>query len=59
MHYEINWARGFSVHNEILDWRYREFDVSAHSYSGNRRFWNTSSLKEYAERIDTGNLLPG
>ena len=59
--YEIsNWALPGSecLHN-LGYWTgvpYRGFGVSAHSYDGVRRFWNTSSLSEYASRIDTGNL---
>jgi len=59
--YEIsNWARPGSecLHN-LGYWTgvpYRGFGVSAHSYDGVQRFWNTSSLTEYASRIDGGNL---
>ena len=61
VHYEIsNWALpGFQCAHNLKYWSgapYRGFGVSAHSYSRNRRFWNTSSLKEYAERIDAGTL---
>ena len=35
---------------------YRGFGVSAHSLSNKRRFWNTSSLNQYAEMIDSGKL---
>jgi oxygen-independent coproporphyrinogen-3 oxidase len=61
-HYEIsNWALpGFQGAHNLKYWSgapYRGFGVSAHSYSRNRRFWNTSSLKEYTERIDAG-MLP-
>jgi oxygen-independent coproporphyrinogen III oxidase len=61
VHYEIsNWALpGFqSVHN-LKYWNgapYRGFGVSAHSYARNRRFWNTSSLKEYADFVDSGKV---
>jgi oxygen-independent coproporphyrinogen-3 oxidase len=60
--YEIsNWALPGSecVHN-LGYWTgvpYRGFGVSAHSYDGDQRFWNTSSLNEYASRIDAG-ILP-
>jgi oxygen-independent coproporphyrinogen III oxidase len=62
IHYEIsNWALpGFQCAHNLKYWTgapYRGFGVSAHSYSENRRSWNTSSLKEYAERIDAG-ILP-
>ena len=35
---------------------YRGFGVSAHSFAGTRRFWNTPSLKQYADMIDSGKL---
>jgi oxygen-independent coproporphyrinogen-3 oxidase len=59
--YEIsNWALPGSecLHN-LGYWTgvpYRGFGVSAHSYDGLQRFWNTSSLAEYASRIDDGKL---
>jgi oxygen-independent coproporphyrinogen-3 oxidase len=61
VHYEIsNWARpGFECRHNLKYWTgvpYRGFGVSAHSFSQTHRFWNTSSLKEYAERIDAGRL---
>ena len=61
VHYEIsNWALPGSEcrHNQKY-WNgapYRGFGVSAHSFDGSRRFWNTVSLKEYADTIDAGNL---
>ena len=62
VHYEIsNWALpGFECAHNLKYWTgaaYRGFGVSAHSFDGVSRFWNSSSLKEYAERIDSG-LLP-
>jgi oxygen-independent coproporphyrinogen-3 oxidase len=59
--YEIsNWALpGSECRHNLGYWTgvpYRGFGVSAHSYDGVRRFWNTSSMNEYASRIDTGNL---
>jgi oxygen-independent coproporphyrinogen-3 oxidase len=59
--YEIsNWALPGSecLHN-LGYWTgvpYRGFGVSAHSYNGVQRFWNTSSLNEYASCIDDGKL---
>jgi oxygen-independent coproporphyrinogen-3 oxidase len=59
--YEIsNWALPGSecLHN-LGYWTgvpYRGFGVSAHSYDGVQRFWNTSSLNEYASCIDDGKL---
>ena len=59
--YEIsNWALpGFECRHNLGYWTgalYRGFGVSAHSYDGARRFWNTASLVEYAARIDDGCL---
>jgi oxygen-independent coproporphyrinogen-3 oxidase len=59
--YEIsNWARpGSECRHNLGYWTgvpYRGFGVSAHSYDGVQRFWNSSSLNEYASRIDAGNL---
>jgi oxygen-independent coproporphyrinogen-3 oxidase len=63
VHYEIsNWAKpGFECRHNLKYWTgapYRGFGVSAHSYSAEdvRRFWNTASLKEYAEALDGGKL---
>jgi len=60
-HYEIsNWARpGFECRHNLKYWTgvpYRGFGVSAHSFSKTRRFWNTNSLKDYAELLDAGKL---
>ena len=59
--YEIsNWALpGSECRHNLGYWTgipYRGFGVGAHSYDGTRRFWNTSSLAEYAERIDADRL---
>jgi oxygen-independent coproporphyrinogen-3 oxidase len=59
--YEIsNWALpGFECRHNLGYWTgvpYRGFGVSAHSYDGVHRFWNTPSLNEYASRIDAGAL---
>lgn len=61
VHYEIsNWALpGFECRHNLKYWTgvpYRGFGVSAHSYSNKRRFWNTASLREYAEMVDSGRL---
>ncbi|HEY2380270.1 MAG TPA: radical SAM family heme chaperone HemW [Terriglobia bacterium] len=61
VHYEIsNWARpGFECRHNLKYWTgapYRGFGVGAHSFSRTRRFWNTVSLKEYADAIDAGKL---
>ena len=60
--YEIsNWALpGRECRHNLGYWNgipYRGFGVSSHSYDGVRRFWNTSSLTEYAGSID-GRKLP-
>jgi oxygen-independent coproporphyrinogen III oxidase len=61
VHYEIsNWALPGSecLHN-LKYWTgvpYRGFGVSAHSFANNRRFWNTESLKTYAEMLDADTL---
>lgn len=61
IHYEIsNWARpGFECRHNLKYWTgvpYRGFGVSAHSFSKTRRFWNTASLKDYADMLDAGKL---
>jgi len=59
--YEIsNWALpGRECRHNLGYWNgvpYRGFGVSAHSYDGTRRFWNTSSLADYAGSIDGAKL---
>ncbi len=64
IHYEIsNWALpGFECRHNLKYWTgvpYRGFGVSAHSFSKAplaKRFWNTTSLSEYAEMLDAGKL---
>lgn len=61
LHYEIsNWALpGLECRHNVGYWSgapYRGFGVGAHSYDGFRRFWNTTSLGEYADLIDSGQL---
>ena len=61
VHYEIsNWALpGFECVHNLKYWTgaaYRGFGVSAHSFAENCRFWNTVSLKEYAEMLDAEKL---
>ena len=58
-HYELsNFAHGgsFSKHNMLYwtDQPYQGLGPSAHSYDGERRSWNISSLKEYMDRIASG-----
>jgi oxygen-independent coproporphyrinogen-3 oxidase len=60
-HYEIsNWALpGLECRHNVGYWsgvRYRGVGVGAHSYDGDRRFWNTTSLAEYADLLDGGSL---
>src|SRR5262245_13444264 len=60
-HYEIsNWARpGFECRHNLKYWTgvpYRGFGVSAHSFSTTHRYWNTSSMAEYASMLDSGKL---
>jgi len=60
-HYEIsNWALpGRECAHNIGYWSgipYRGFGVGAHSFDGARRFWNTSSLADYAATLDAGRL---
>ena len=58
-HYELsNFGKGgiVSEHN-MLYWSgkpYLGMGPSAHSYDGERRSWNISSLKEYIERVASG-----
>jgi len=61
VHYEIsNWARpGYECRHNLQYWNavpYRGFGVAAHSFQNGHRFWNTSSLTEYAQAIDQGRL---
>ena len=61
VHYEIsNWALpGRECAHNIGYWSgipYRGFGVGAHSFDGARRFWNTSSLADYAAIVDAGRL---
>jgi len=61
LHYEIsNWALpGRECRHNVGYWTgvpYRGCGVGAHSYDGVRRFWNTTSLAEYAHLIDDGRL---
>ena len=60
-HYEIsNWAvPGRECRHNIGYWTgvpYRGFGVGAHSFDGERRFWNTSSLSDYADCVESGRL---
>lgn len=61
-HYELsNFAHSGKVsrHN-MLYWSglaYEGFGPSAHSYNGERRSWNISSVKKYTDRITKGEKL--
>ncbi len=59
IHYEIsNWALpGMECRHNLKYWTgipYRGYGVSAHSFWGDIRFWNVTSLKEYADMVDAG-----
>jgi oxygen-independent coproporphyrinogen-3 oxidase len=59
VHYEIsNWALpGFECRHNLGYWTnvpYRGFGLAANSYDGERRYWNTGSLTEYAQQLDAG-----
>jgi len=61
VHYEIsNWALPErECRHNLGYWSgrpYRGFGVGAHSFDGDRRFWNSSSLSDYAKSIDRGDL---
>ena len=61
VHYEIsNWALpGFQCAHNLKYWTgapYRSFGVSANSFDGQYRFWNSFSVKEYADMVDSGSL---
>ena len=62
IHYELsNFGRGdiVSKHN-MLYWTqksYLGFGPSAHSFDGQRRSWNTSSIKSYMDRIASGERI--
>src|SRR5438093_4978682 len=66
VHYEIsNWALpGFECRHNLKYWTgapYRGFGISAHSFSTHagstfKRFWNATSLREYAEALDSDRL---
>jgi len=58
-HYELsNFGRaGFRSAHNMLYWSgepYMGFGPSAHSFDGENRSWNRSSLKEYLEGVDRG-----
>lgn len=60
-HYEIsNWALpGRECRHNLGYWSgtpYRGVGVGSHSFDGHRRFWNTSSLQDYAEKLEEGCL---
>jgi len=61
LHYEVSsWARPRKEcrHNQGY-WNgvpYRGVGLGAHSFLGNTRFWNTRSMREYADRLDRRRL---
>jgi oxygen-independent coproporphyrinogen-3 oxidase len=61
-HYEIsNFARkDMKSRHNLLYWSgapYAGFGPSAHSFDGNIRSWNVSSLKEYMEGLSKGEII--
>ncbi len=59
--YEIsNFARpGFEAQHNIKYWdgsAYLGLGASAHSYNGQRRFWNVANLRKYLEALDDNRL---
>lgn len=61
VHYEIsNFSKkGFEAKHNLNCWEQKEyigFGLAAHSYINNRRFCNTSNLKDYIENIQNGNF---
>jgi oxygen-independent coproporphyrinogen-3 oxidase len=61
-HYEIsNFARkGFRSKHNSNYWtgqHYMGFGPSAHSYNGKERSWNISSLKQYLEKMERGEVV--
>lgn len=64
VHYEISnfGKKGFFSRHNILYWKQKPYvgiGPSAHSYDGNRRFWNVSNNKKYTEELqkNSGNYL--
>lgn len=60
-HYEIsNFSKkGFESKHNLNCWEQKEyigFGLAAHSYINNRRFCNTSNLKDYIKNIQNSNL---
>jgi oxygen-independent coproporphyrinogen-3 oxidase len=63
-HYEVsNWARpGFECRHNLGYWRrepYLGLGAGAHSYRGERRWWNVRPPEEYVRRVDAGELPIG
>lgn len=61
VHYEIsNFSKkGFEAKHNLNCWEQKEyigFGLAAHSYINNRRFCNTSNIKDYINNIKNGNL---
>jgi len=61
IHYEVsNYARsGFECRHNLKYWRYESyvgFGPSAHSFWGNRRWWNVANLGKYLNLIAQGKL---
>jgi oxygen-independent coproporphyrinogen-3 oxidase len=57
--YEIsNWSRpGFQCRHNLIYWRhepYLGFGPGAHSYAGDRRWWNVRPVPQYIQRLRAG-----
>lgn len=55
--YEVsNFSKeGYQCRHNLAYWRYKEylgFGTSSHSFMGNKRWWNLSSLKMYMDAVD-------
>jgi len=61
IHYEIsNWAKSGceAIHNSVY-WsggKYLGFGAAAHSFDGERRWWNYSAVDDYLRKISDGKL---
>lgn len=63
-HYEVsNWARpGFECRHNLGYWRrepYLGLGAGAHSFRGDRRWWNVRPPQEYLRRVEAGELPIG
>ncbi len=63
-HYEVsNWARpGFACRHNLGYWERRPYlglGAGAHSYRGDRRWWNVRPPEEYLRQVEAGRLPVG